>query len=41
MKQYIIIILAVLAGRYVDVPVWLNIFVGASTLWVTTQLEAR
>ena len=39
MKQYIIITLSILVGRYVDVPVWLNIFTGVSTLWVMTQLE--
>ena len=39
MKQYIIIALCILAGKYVDMPVWLNILFGMSACWAVDQLR--
>jgi len=38
-KQYVIIILCILAGKYVDLPIWLNIFFGIASFWVISQME--
>lgn len=38
MKQYIIIALCILAGKYVDIPIWLNVLFGISAYWVVDQL---
>ena len=39
MKQYIIIILCILAGKYVELPIWLNVFFGMSAFWAISQVE--
>lgn len=39
MKQYIIIALCILAGKYVDIPVWFNILFGISAYWAVDQLR--
>lgn len=39
MKQYIIIALCILAGKYVDIPVWLNVFYGIASFWAISQME--
>lgn len=39
MKQYIIIALCILAGKYVDIPVWFNILFGIYTYWAVDQLR--
>lgn len=39
MKQYIIIALCILAGKYVDIPVWFNILFGVSTYWAVDQFR--
>ncbi|WP_291815706.1 hypothetical protein [Blautia sp.] len=40
MKQYILIAVCMLAGKYVDTPIWLNIFSGISMVWVVRQMKA-
>lgn len=39
MKQYIIIALCMLAGKYVDIPIWFNILFGISVYWAVDQLR--
>lgn len=39
MKQYILIALAILAGRYVDMPVWFTILYVAAGLWGMKKLK--
>lgn len=39
MKQYIIIALCILAGKYVDIPVWFNILFEISAYWAVDQLR--
>ncbi|MDD7142855.1 MAG: hypothetical protein PUI73_03560 [bacterium] len=39
MKQYIIIALCILAGKYVDLPIWLNVLFGMSAFWAISQVE--
>ena len=39
MKQYIIIALCILAGKYVDIPVWFNILFGISAYWAISQFK--
>lgn len=39
MKQYILIALAVLAGKYVDVPPWMMIFSAVSIIWAARELK--
>lgn len=39
MKQYILIALAILAGKYVDLPIWLNVFFGIASFWAISQVE--
>lgn len=39
MKQYIIIAACILAGKYVDIPVWFNILFGISAYWAVDQLR--
>jgi hypothetical protein len=39
MKQYIIIALCILAGKYVDIPIWFNILFGISAYWAVDQLR--
>lgn len=39
MKQYILIALAILAGKYVDLPIWLNVFFGIASFWTISQVE--
>lgn len=40
MKEYILIAACMLAGKYVDVPIWLNIFLGILAAWAVRQMEA-
>ena len=37
MKQYIII--ALLAGKYVDIPIWLNVCFGMAAFWAVSQIN--
>lgn len=39
MKNYIMIILCMLAGKYVDIPVWQNICFGIALFWVMAQAK--
>jgi hypothetical protein len=39
MKQYIIIILCILAGKYIDLPIWLKVFFGIASFWAISQVE--
>nr|DAI71891.1 MAG TPA: hypothetical protein [Caudoviricetes sp.]DAN01731.1 MAG TPA: hypothetical protein [Caudoviricetes sp.]DAZ59731.1 MAG TPA: hypothetical protein [Caudoviricetes sp.] len=39
MKQYIIIAACVLAGKYIDIPVWLNIAFAITTCWTVKQIN--
>lgn len=39
MKQYITITLCILAGKYVDIPIWLNVLFGITAFWAAKQLE--
>jgi len=39
MKQYIIIALCILAGKYVDIPIWFNILFGISAYWTISQFD--
>ena len=39
MKQYIIIALCILAGKYVDIPVWQNVFFGMAAFWAVSQIN--
>ena len=39
MKQYISIALCILAGKYVDIPVWFNILFGISAYWAVDQFR--
>ena len=39
MKQYIIIAICILAGKYVDIPIWFNILFGISAYWAVDQLR--
>lgn len=39
MKQYILIALAVAAGRYVDVPLWQVVLTAAGAIWAVKQLN--
>lgn len=39
MKQYIIIALCILAGKYVDILVWFNILFGVSAYWAVDQFR--
>lgn len=39
MKQYILIAIAVLAGRYVDVPVWQVALTVSGAVWALRQLK--
>jgi hypothetical protein len=39
MKQYIIIAACILAGKYMDIPTWLNILFGISAYWAVDQLR--
>ena len=36
---YIIIALSILAGRYVDMPVWQLVIIGLATMWEIRQLR--
>lgn len=40
MKEYTLIAVCMLAGKYVDVPIWLNIFFGISAAWAARQMKA-
>lgn len=40
MKEYMLIAACMLAGKYVDMPIWLNIFSGISMVWVVRQMKA-
>ena len=40
MKEYMLIAVCMLAGKYVDIPIWLNIFFGISAAWAARQMEA-
>lgn len=40
MKEYMLIAVCMLAGKYMDVPIWLNIFFGISAAWAVRQMEA-
>ena len=37
MKEYMLIAVCMLAGKYVDIPIWLNIFFAA---WAVRQMKA-
>lgn len=39
MKQYILIALAIVVGRYVDVPLWQAVLTVAGAIWVVKQLN--
>ena len=39
MKKYIMIALCILAGKYVDIPIWINILFGIAAAWSAKQLE--
>ena len=39
MKEYTLIAVCMLAGKYVDIPIWLNIFFGISAAWVVRQMK--
>ena len=39
MKEYMLIAVCMLAGKYVDIPIWLNIFFGISAAWAVRQME--
>lgn len=39
MKQYIIIALCIIGGKYVDLPIWLNVLLGMSAFWTISQIE--
>lgn len=39
MKQYIIIILALLAGRYLEIPLWQLVLFGAGLYWINNMIE--
>lgn len=39
MKQYIIIALCILAGKYVELPIWQNVFFGIASFWAISQVE--
>lgn len=39
MKEYMLIAVCMLAGKYVDVPIWLNIFFGISVAWAVRQMK--
>ena len=41
MKQYIIIALCILAGKYVDIPIWFNILFGISAYWAVDQFRRK
>lgn len=40
MKEYMLIAVCMLAGKYVDMPIWLNIFSGIATVWAVRQMKA-
>lgn len=40
MKEYMLIVACILAGKYVDIPIWLNIFFGISAAWAVRQMKA-
>lgn len=40
MKEYMLIAACMLAGKYVDMPIWLNIFSGISMVWVVRQMKS-
>lgn len=40
MKQYIIIALCILAGKYIDIPIWANVFFGMAAFWSVSQVES-
>lgn len=40
MKEYMLIAVCMLAGKYVDAPIWLNIFFGISAAWAVRQMKA-
>ncbi len=39
MKQYIIIILCILAGKYIELPIWQNVFFMIASFWAMSQVE--
>lgn len=39
MKQYIAIILCILAGKYVSLPLWINILFGIAAFWAVSQFD--
>lgn len=41
MKHYIIIVLAVLVGRYVDMPLWQILIIGVMGTWELKQLRGE
>lgn len=40
MKQYIIIALCILAGKYIDIPVWQNVLFGMAAFWSVSQIKS-
>ncbi|MDO4275903.1 MAG: hypothetical protein Q4D16_19725 [Eubacteriales bacterium] len=41
MDHYIIIVLSVLAGRYVDMPIWQILIIGVVGAWEIKQLRGE
>lgn len=39
MEQYIIIILAILGGKYIDAPTWQVVLTVVGAIWVAKQLN--
>ena len=41
MKEYMLITVCMLAGKYVDIPIWLNIFFGISAAWAVRKRNGQ
>ena len=39
MKEYALIIVCMLAGKYVDIPILINIFFGIASFWAVRQMK--
>ena len=39
MKEYTLIAVCMLAGKYVDIPIWLNIAFAITTCWTVKQIN--
>ena len=40
MKQIILIVLAIIAGRYIDAPIWQTAFAVAGAVWAMNQMNS-